>query len=198
MEFHLMLNANRTATLCVLALLAVITAPSMTRATPVNVDGSWNSFTWNSGVGANQNETPFTFTTATSVVLDVTDAFGSGDRFNVMNNGGSLGITSQVNGPVTQIALNGDQAWAQPNYSHGTWALGPGSYSLTFVVTQVADGVPPGTPSQAFFRVSNNPILAEVPEPASLALLALSGVALAFRRVRRRLGLGGQEPQPAV
>lgn len=191
--------ANRTATLCVLALLALIAAPSLTRADAVNVDGSWNAFNWNSAVGAFQNDTPFTFTTAVPVVLDVTDAFGSGDRFDVMNFGASLGVTSQVNGPVNAIALNGDQAWAQSNYSHGTYLLGPGSYSLTFQVTQVADGVPNGTPSQAFFRVNPDINLAQVPEPTSMALLGLGGLALAFRRVRRRVfGQADEAPVPAV
>jgi hypothetical protein len=193
-----MRNANRTATLSVLAVMALAAAPSLSQATPVPIGGGWVPFTWNSALGAYQNETPFTFTTATPVTLDVTDAFGTGDRFNVMNFGNSLGITNQVNGPVNVIALTGNQAWAQPNYSQGTWNLGPGSYSLTFQVTQIADGVPDGTPSMAFFRVNPGTVLAEVPEPASMALAALGGVALAFRRTRRFLGLVKDEPAPAV
>ncbi len=190
--------ANRTATLCVLAFMALTAAPSLSQAGPVAVGGGWMPFNWNSAVGANQTDTPFTFTTATSVTLDVTDAFGSGDRFEVFNFGASLGVTSQVNGPQPVIALDGDTAWGLLNYSKGTWTLGPGTYSLTFQVTQVAAGVPDGTPSQAFFRVSDGPILAEVPEPGTMALAALGGLALAFGRVRRGRGPAKEEPAPAV
>jgi hypothetical protein len=193
MEFHLMLYANRTATLCVLALLAVITAPSMTRA-DVSVDGAWNAFTWNNGPGVFQNETPFTFTSATAVKLDVTDAFAQGDRFEVYDHGSLIGTTAQINNPGN-FALNADMAWGMPNFSKGTFSLGAGDHSLTFKTIQVADGAPSGT---AYFRLNPDVVLAEVPEPTSLALLALGGVALAFRRVRRRLGLAGEEPQPAV
>ena len=186
-----MCNANRTATLCVLALLALIAAPSFTRATPVNVDGSWNAFTWTGGTGVYQNETPFTFSSATPVILEVTDAFAQGDRFEIYDGATLIGTTSPINGPAN-FAPDADSAWSMANFSNGTFLLAPGTYSLSFKTIQVAEGAPDGT---AYFRLEPDIILAEVPEPTSLALLAMGGFAFAFRRVRRRLGL---EASPAV
>ena len=128
----------------------------------------------------------------------MTDAFAQGDRFEVYDNGVSLGLTTQVNtgGPFAPLP---DQAWSLPNaFSQGSWNLGAGAHSLTFAIVQNVAGVPNGFLNTAYFRVNPGVVLAEAPEPGSLCLLAFGGVAFAFRRIRRGLGLAGKEPAPAI
>lgn len=181
------------ATFRALALVALLAAPSLTHAGPITPDGTWNPFSWTSGPGAWQTETPFTFTLTGNGTLDVVDAFAQGDRFESYyeispGSNSLLGITSQVNGPANFMP-GPDPAWLSPGFSKGSWQLGPGSYSITFKNVQIAEGAPDGT---AYFRVTadlggvGGPGLAQVPEPGTLLLAAFGAVGLAYPGLRRR------------
>ncbi len=109
--------------------------------------------------------------------LTVTDAFESGDRFEIFDFGASLGLTSA---PV----LGGDcgddpvTCLADPNISHNVFLLGAGAHEITIVpVESPSDG------GAGYFAVS---AAAAIPEPSLLALLAAGSAGLLLARRARR------------
>lgn len=120
----------------------------------------------------------WTFTIgATGGQLFVTDAFQSGDRFEIFNNSVSMGLTSAPTlgsscGSVLNCAL------VDSNFSKAFFALAPGSYSITGTAVLSPFGGGAGA-----FRVVENPV--KVPEPAPLALLGIGLLAaLGWKRQR--------------
>lgn len=117
---------------------------------------------------------PWTFASATAVVLTITDVFLAGDIFQVSDNGGFVGSTNAV--PLgSSCGVNPDACLANPNFSHGTFLLSAGSHSITVGVA------PAQILGEGFFRVDAAP----VPEPSTLSLLAL-GFSCFIARMRRR------------
>jgi len=110
---------------------------------------------------------PWTFSSSAATSLIVTDAFESGDRFEIFDFGISLGLTSPPGSPVD---CNDDPIFclADPNMSHGTFALGAGSHSLTITPTLA----PSGSGSGYLMVVAQ---ATEVAEPAALWLLLFAG-----------------------
>jgi len=156
-------------------LMMMAALASAAYAGPISVGGGWESFTFGD-VGSGASGNPYTFTALGNVVLKVTDAFLSGDRFEVFVNAVSAGETSAPGSQGDQIGDNYDGAFADARWSSGMWMLGPGNYSVDIVTTASPFGG-----GGAALRVDDkvNP----VPEPPTYALF-VSGIAaaLAFRR----------------
>src|SRR5437870_1464253 len=93
---------------------------------PLVVNGGWQIFSWGAGINPFDLEGPFTFTSASPVVLKVTDAFCKGDQFRVYDNGVQIFDTTAVPvGTCPGPADTGDPntAFNDPTYSHGSILL---------------------------------------------------------------------------
>jgi hypothetical protein len=120
----------------------------------------------------------WTFTAPTEgALLTVTDAFSSGDRFQLFDFGVSLGLTSLPaaagsvdcgDDPVTCLATIG--------ISRGFFNLAAGNHSLTLIPTVSLGG------GSGYLRVD----AAAVPEPATLLLVATGFALTTLRRARSR------------
>jgi hypothetical protein len=117
---------------------------------------------------------PWTFTTTDAIRLSVVDAFASGDQFELFDFGVSLGKTSV---PVTAVDCGDDPVvcLGTAGMSQGAFWLAAGSHSLTITPSLSADGGGSGF------------LLAETPEPSSIAMIGLGGVLLGLIRRRRPL-----------
>ncbi len=114
---------------------------------------------------------PWTFVASLPTQLRVTDAFESSDRFEVLDFGMPIGMTSPLVGGVL-IDCGDDPVicLGTPGMSTGVFALAAGPHSFTIVPLES------GTGGAAYFQV-------DVPEPTSVLLLA-TGLAAALRRRR--------------
>ncbi len=182
------------------AVLAVALAAALTGTahadtiTPISPDNTWYEFDvtdlaptlgW---VDLDNSPLSFTFTNSSTVALTVVDGGFGGDRYQVFDNGASLGLTSP--GTNTYDPSGGsyvtdfDAALADSRYSSAIFYLAAGTHVIMGLLSEsaLADGEP-----------LNNSVgglrLAPVPLPAT-ALLLLSGGGLMslFRRRRPQAG----------
>lgn len=109
-------------------------------------------------------------------ILKVTDAFLSGDAFNIFNFDTLIGTTSTPS-QGGNCGSNPDDCFADPLVSKGAFDLAPGQYSLRIVPTASPFGN-----GAAYFRVDE---VKEVPEPASVLGLLAFGLAAANRSKRK-------------
>jgi len=102
--------------------------------TAVTVDSGWHGFVaFGPGV---PSASPFTFTSTSPVLVTVTDVFCLGDRYTVSDGSTTLGTTSvplpfDCNYP--NFTGDPDTALADPNYSHGRFAVAAGAHSIGIV-----------------------------------------------------------------
>lgn len=131
--------------------------------------GPWEAFSFG-GVGSVSG--PFTITlTAAEPVLDVTDAFLSGDRFRVRITGvGEFDTSAPTSEGDSQSDY--DLCFTDPagRWSRGSFNLGAGTYTFDILTTASPFGA-----GGAAYRSG-------VPAPASAGLLALAGLAAGRRR----------------
>jgi len=81
----------------------------------------------------------FTFTTLASTALTVVDMGFGGDRFDVLDNGVSLGLTSNAtNTYPSNIGTSFDAALADSRYSFATYLLAAGTHHITGQLAQSA------------------------------------------------------------
>jgi hypothetical protein len=150
--------------LAVAVLLLALLFSSPASAVSIAVDGGWTNFSWSDGIGPIDSPSDgYQFTSATSVVVQITDSTLIGDVFEIFVNSVSVGLTSTPVGSGPSGAFSGPVAWADSRLSKIQLALGPGTYDIDIDVdTSIA------VPAGGFIQV-----LSVVPEPGTLALLAL-------------------------
>jgi PEP-CTERM motif len=121
---------------------------------------------------------PWTFTSgATGSTLTVTDAFSSGDRFELFDFGASIGLTSAF-GASVNCGDDPVPCLADAGMSHGVFALASGNHSITIEVAEGGFG-------SGYLLLQDGGGAEAVPEPATLVLFA-SGAATALYRRRRQ------------
>jgi hypothetical protein len=154
----------------------------------VTVDAGWYGFCFggpgspatagcqNSGIGVTGND--ITFTAASNVLFEITDAFSPGDSFKVYVDGVLDLTTPSVSSAGSCSTADPNAAYVDPCYSHGSISLGSGSYT----VDVFAANSPFGS-GGAYLQV----VTAAVPEPNSISLLLAGMAVLGLLVVRKRL-----------
>ena len=141
---------TRAVLLAATVALAIGSVTATASASTALSPGVWTPFFWGGGNGAVPTESPFTFTSAGPAVVTVTDVFCVGDRFTLTDTN-VLGTTSLPDiAPTCMYPGTGDPAaaLADPNYSHGAFAVASGSHSIGVVVSTSPFGA-----GAAFIRV---------------------------------------------
>ena len=118
---------------------------------------------------------PWTFSLIAPATLQVTDAFTSGDQFELLNFGVPFAMTSL---PVLPNDCGDDPVpcFADANMSTLSQVLAPGNYSVTITPLAAPDGG-----GSAYFIVGT----AAVPEPSLMVLIA-GGMAFGLRQRSQR------------
>jgi hypothetical protein len=120
--------------LFIAAAILVVSVGVASADTAVMVGSGWHGFVaFGPGV---PSASPFTFTSTAPVLVTVTDVFCVGDRYTVSDGSTTLGTTSvplpfDCNYP--NFTGDPDTALADPNYSHGRFAVEAGEHSIGIV-----------------------------------------------------------------
>lgn len=183
------------------ALLSTFMISQPAKADTINPNSGWQYFEF--GKSGSSWDKIFSFNLINSGILTITDAFLTGDVFEVFNFGTSLGFTStpDITQKVSHVS-NYDTAVLDSRWSTGIWDLDAGSYEISGIATlspfdrggavlRVDTSL---VPEQSNFLLLDNALpgldalreISSVPEPSTILLLggALTGLA-ALRRTRR-------------
>ena len=109
-----------------------------------------------------------------SDLLTVTDAFSSGDRFELRDFGASIGFTSVPAAPQVDCGDDPVVCLATVGMSIGSFALAAGNHSITLIPS-----LAPGGGGAGYLQVTG------IPEPGTLLLAALGLLGLLSQRARR-------------
>ena len=141
-------------------------------APPPVLDQGWN-YDSVYGTFVNSTDSPYVYNLAKPAYLRVTDDFVVGDNYYVRDFG-SLILTTIIPyaGVPTGFPDPGESAWRNPAYSGGEVLLAAGAHNLTIQCDQGA-----GYEGAGFYTQ-----LTTVPEPATICLLGLGGLALLRKR----------------
>lgn len=175
------------------SVLALTLASGPVTAAPLILDAGWQAFDF-TPAGSSWTAEEFTFSIAdgNNAWLAVTDAFLSGDRFELFVNGASIGLTSAPASEGTFVGGNYNKAFAQPDWSSAEIMLGAGTYAVTgFTVASVNSSGGYGAGIQLSSQSLGGPGFElptnTIPVPASLWLvLASLGGLVATRRRKMR------------
>jgi hypothetical protein len=177
------------ALLTTAAALAAFTACQV-QAAAIAPDAAWNTFDvdpmsatsagfeW---IALDGSAISFDLALAGPAQLKVIDGGFAGDRFEVFDNGVSLGLTSAGAGSYpSSIGLDFSAAWADSAYSRGVFSLGAGLHRITGVLVDSALDDTGARMDATVGALSISP----VPEPTTPALMlaGLAGLALVARR----------------
>ena len=121
-----------------------------------------------------------TFTTGSATTITVQDLFFDGDQFEIFDNGVSLGTTSATSSTSADCG-NDPIGCTGGNWSSGVFNLAAGSHSLDIVLIQQAVGISSGRGAFLLGAAAEG-----VPEPATMGLIGLGLVGIAFRARKRR------------
>ena len=156
-------------------------AAPMAKADQITVGGPWYEFAYLdsgsaafacagacepsiSGNSVEAGNPSWTFASSDPVLVTITDAFFSGNSFELFDFGTPIGAT-----PSTALGYycGDDPATCalDPNFSHGVFSLAAGGHALTIDAVDSPFGG-----GAAYFRVDPQP--AAAPEPATIVLVA--------------------------
>lgn len=130
----------RSATAVVALLLSLLLVPALAGAAPLSatVDGPFVHFSYPTN---GPSPDTISFTSTTPVAVQVTDYNCASAQFTVADNGTNLGTTSTtpyVSQPSCAsgvYAATCEAAFSNPAFSQATFALAPGTHTLSFVNT---------------------------------------------------------------
>ena len=137
----------------------------------------------NSGIGIVGNT--MTFSSLFGTVLQVTDAFISGENFRVVIDGQTFFTPAATPFAVVNV-FDPNEAFANPGYSHGSWSLTPGAHSVDIFAVNTAT---PSSGGAAYVRV----LTSTVPEASTYAYM-LAGLLTLGVGARRRRKVGSPLP----
>ena len=162
-------------------------------ADPIAVDGGWYTFCIDGGPGNPAHASPcfvnqgvgltgntITFSSTGSTVLQVTDAFISGENFQVVIDGTSYITPSVVPWAVVNV-FDPNEAFANPGYSKGSWVLSPGAHTVD-IFSQFTNNTGPNGGGAAYVRA-----VSAVPDAPSFALIG-AGLILVLTVARNSKG----------
>jgi hypothetical protein len=168
-----MMKTRLSAVAASLLFASALAAPAS--AVTLVQDSGWQYMSFG-GVGSQINPS-FEFTVVGNATLKITDAFLSGDQFEVFLNGLSKGLTSTPINDGSTASFDYDGAFASSSFSHGSYVLTSGNYVLTAAVTLS----PYGGGGGAVELISSG----AVPEPATWAMM-IGGMGVVGGAMRRR------------
>jgi hypothetical protein len=164
--------------------------PSLAKAVPMPLDGSWVSLLEEMEEGEFFSGGPWEWNSSVTVIFDITDWAVITDVFEVYDQNilvltttPTADWTSSGVGPFDPpYTTDPDVAWVTAAYSKGSLAFAPGFHSVTIKNISIPpfDGDIDFIDGTVAFRAS------EVPEPATLLLLGSGMTGLLLRRRRTR------------